>query len=58
MDQGVGQFFGVDANEGWRPDMIRHYVQSLEQLHVQSIEQPLPAGADDALADRPRGVPI
>ena len=48
----------VDANEGWRPNMIRHYVESLEKLHVQLIEQPLPAGADDALADRPRGIPI
>jgi L-alanine-DL-glutamate epimerase-like enolase superfamily enzyme len=48
----------VDANEGWRPDMVRHYVESLGQLHVQLIEQPLPAGADDALADRPRDVPI
>lgn len=48
----------VDANEGWRPDMVRHYVESLGQLHVQLIEQPLPAGADEALADRPRDVPI
>jgi len=48
----------VDANEGWGPDQVRHYVESLAKLHVQLIEQPLPAGADEALADRPRGVPV
>lgn len=48
----------VDANEGWRPETIRHHVESLAKLHVQLIEQPLPAGADEALLDRPREVPI
>jgi len=48
----------VDANEGWRPDQVRHYIESLAKLHVQLIEQPLPADADEALVDRPRGVPI
>jgi len=48
----------VDANESWRRAQIRHYIESLEKLRVQLIEQPLPADADEALADRPRGVPV
>ncbi len=40
----------VDANEGWRPEMVEPFSRELEKLHVQLIEQPLPADADAALA--------
>jgi L-alanine-DL-glutamate epimerase-like enolase superfamily enzyme len=48
----------VDANEGWS---VAHFVElapALAGLGVELIEQPLPAGEDDALADIPRPVPV
>jgi len=48
----------VDANEGWRSDQLHTLTAALEKLHVQLIEQPLPAGEDDALAERRPGIPI
>ena len=48
----------VDANEAWRPDLLAVVVPELATLGVELIEQPLPAGADDALADIDRAVPI
>lgn len=48
----------VDANEGWRADMVEPFARELQKLQVQLIEQPLPAGDDAALADMPHPVPI
>lgn len=48
----------VDANEGWRPGMVVPFSRALEKLHVQLIEQPLPAGADAALAEMAHPIPI
>lgn len=39
----------VDANEGWSLEDLRTLPAQLADLGVEMIEQPLPAGADDAL---------
>lgn len=48
----------VDANEGWRPEQVEPLSRALRELHVQLIEQPLPAGEDDALRGVARPVPL
>lgn len=48
----------VDANEGWQADQVEPLARALAKLHVQLIEQPLPAGRDEALAGVPRPIPI
>jgi len=48
----------VDANEGWRVDMLPALSAALAKLHVQLIEQPLPEDADEALAGRDSGIPV
>lgn len=48
----------VDANEGWNEDEFRHFAPDLRALGVELIEQPLPAGADAALARLPHAVPL
>ncbi len=39
----------VDANEAWSADDLTELPAALARLGVEMIEQPLPAGADDAL---------
>lgn len=39
----------VDANEGWSPDDVLPLARELATLGVSLIEQPLPAGKDEAL---------
>ena len=39
----------VDANEGWGPRDLATLPDAFARLGVEMIEQPLPAGADDAL---------
>jgi L-alanine-DL-glutamate epimerase-like enolase superfamily enzyme len=48
----------VDANEGWKPEHFGRYAAALGELGVAMIEQPLPAGHDDALAEMPHPVPV
>lgn len=48
----------VDANEGWRPDNLGANIAACAAAGVTLIEQPLPAGADDALATSARPVPV
>ena len=48
----------VDANEAWTADGISRLMTDLAALNVAMIEQPLPADADDALADLARPVPV
>jgi L-alanine-DL-glutamate epimerase-like enolase superfamily enzyme len=48
----------VDANEGWSEDLWDVNMAACLRAGVTLIEQPLPAGADDALADLPHPVPI
>ncbi len=48
----------VDANEGWTPAIYAELAPELLRLGVELVEQPLPADADEALADMPRPLPV
>jgi L-alanine-DL-glutamate epimerase-like enolase superfamily enzyme len=48
----------VDANEGWTPDDLAMNLAACAQAGVTLIEQPLPAGRDEALTGLARTVPI
>jgi L-Ala-D/L-Glu epimerase len=48
----------VDANEGWTADDLARNLAACAQAGVTLVEQPLPAGRDDALAGIARLVPI
>lgn len=48
----------VDANEGWTPQVYTELAPHLLRLGVAMVEQPLPAGADDMLAEIARPLPI
>jgi L-alanine-DL-glutamate epimerase-like enolase superfamily enzyme len=48
----------VDANEGWNEAQIRAFMPALVDCRVELIEQPLPAGADDALARLEHAIPL
>jgi len=48
----------VDANEGWTEEQYRVIVPALVKLGVAMIEQPFPAGQDDALASLPHPIRI
>jgi L-alanine-DL-glutamate epimerase-like enolase superfamily enzyme len=46
----------VDANEGWTPADLAANLAACAEAGVTLIEQPLPAGRDDALASRHAGL--
>jgi L-alanine-DL-glutamate epimerase-like enolase superfamily enzyme len=48
----------VDANEGWKADNLKANLEACARAGVTLIEQPLPAGADDALRNIARPVPV
>jgi L-alanine-DL-glutamate epimerase-like enolase superfamily enzyme len=48
----------VDANEAWDETQLRTILPVLEACRVLLIEQPLPMGADDALAGLRSPIPI
>jgi len=48
----------VDANEGWTADVYTDLAPHLIRLGVAMVEQPLPAGADDMLAEIDRPLPV
>ena len=48
----------VDANEGWTAQDYAALAPELAALGVAMVEQPLPAGADDALEHLERPVPV
>ncbi|NDV28183.1 N-acetyl-D-Glu racemase DgcA [Desulfovibrio sp. JC010] len=48
----------VDANEGWTADVYREVAPVLVRLGVEMVEQPLPAGDDDALLEIERVLPV
>jgi len=48
----------VDANEGWRPEMLDSLLPALAELGVEMVEQPLPAASDEALLGREFAIPI
>ena len=48
----------VDANEGWSAAVYAELAPHLVRLGVDLVEQPLPAGEDDALIGMARPVPV
>jgi L-Ala-D/L-Glu epimerase len=48
----------VDANESWTPALLTELMAAAAEAGVEVIEQPLPAGADAALADVEHLVPV
>ena len=48
----------VDANEGWSAEIYADLAPHLIRLGVKMVEQPLPAGADDMLAEIARPLPV
>ena len=48
----------VDANEGWTADVYAGLAPHLVRLGVALVEQPLPAGDDDLLAEIERPLPV
>jgi len=48
----------VDANEGWSAEVYSDLAPHLVRLGVALVEQPLPAGADDMLAEIARPLPV
>lgn len=48
----------VDANEGWTAEVYADLAPHLARLGVGMVEQPLPAGDDEALAGMARPVPV
>ncbi|WP_323766037.1 N-acetyl-D-Glu racemase DgcA [Marinovum sp.] len=48
----------VDANEGWSAEIYADLAPHLQRLGVALVEQPLPAGEDEALCGLARPVPV
>lgn len=48
----------VDANEGWSAEVYADLAPHLVRLGVTLVEQPLPAGEDEALLGMDRPVPV
>jgi L-alanine-DL-glutamate epimerase-like enolase superfamily enzyme len=48
----------VDANEGWSAAVYADLAPHLQRLGVALVEQPLPAGEDDALLGLERPIPV
>ena len=48
----------VDANEGWSAETYAGLAPALLRLGVEMVEQPLPAGQDDALGEIERVLPV
>ncbi len=48
----------VDANEAWTPDTLVANIEACRAAGVALIEQPLPAGNDEALSTIARPIPI
>ncbi len=48
----------IDANEGWTAEVYADLAPHLIRLGVRMVEQPLPAGDDDMLAEIARPLPV
>ena len=48
----------IDANEGWTPEVYADLAPHLIRLGVAMVEQPLPQGKDDMLAEIARPLPV
>ncbi len=48
----------ADANEAWTLDQMPALLEACRKAHIELVEQPLPAGRDEALAGIERLVPL
>ena len=48
----------IDANEGWTAEVYADFAPHLVRLGVEMVEQPLPAGDDEALRGLARPLPV
>lgn len=48
----------IDANEGWTAEEYKELAPHLIKLGVAMVEQPLPAGEDELLAEMDRKLPV
>src|SRR5262245_38533123 len=48
----------VDANEAWTPEALPELMAVAAETRIETVEQPLPAGADVALAEIAHTVPV
>jgi L-Ala-D/L-Glu epimerase len=48
----------ADANEAWTPELLPSLMQAALAARLELIEQPLPAGQDEALDGMSRSVPL
>ncbi|MFY1708739.1 N-acetyl-D-Glu racemase DgcA [Tritonibacter scottomollicae] len=48
----------IDANEGWSAEVYAELAPHMLRLGVELVEQPLPAGEDEALIGMERPVPV
>jgi L-alanine-DL-glutamate epimerase-like enolase superfamily enzyme len=48
----------ADANEAWTADLLPELMAAAAEARIELVEQPLPAGADAALAEVRRTVPV
>jgi L-Ala-D/L-Glu epimerase len=48
----------ADANEGWAPDNLARHLDACAEAGFALVEQPLPAGRDEALRSAPRAVAV
>ena len=48
----------MDANEAWTPDNLEYNLSACANAGVTLVEQPLPAGRDDALARIKRPIAV
>ncbi len=48
----------VDANEGWTAEVYAELAPHLVRMGVALVEQPMPAAADEALAEMARPLPV
>ena len=48
----------ADANEAWAPQMLAPFLEAAARAGFETVEQPLPAGDDAALADISHPLPI
>ncbi|CCM75854.1 N-acetyl-D-Glu racemase DgcA [Rhizobium mesoamericanum] len=46
----------LDANEGWPEETLEHHLRIAAEMRIALVEQPLPAGKDDLLAEIRRPV--
>lgn len=57
-DAAPGAMLIADANEGWVAANLHANLEACAEMRIALVEQPLPAGQDDALLDVERLVPV